>query len=55
MEMPIKMNESKIEVAVIESVRNDLLQSLRENNLNYGEAREILKDIDSYLEEKAFF
>lgn len=49
------MNESILEVEVIKNVREEILQTLRKNKLNYGEAREILKDIDSYLEEKAFF
>ncbi len=52
---PIQMNEKVLEIEVIKSVRKDILQILINNKLNYGEARAILQDIDSYLEEKAFF
>ncbi|WP_010050276.1 hypothetical protein [Carnobacterium maltaromaticum] len=51
----VQMNSGVLKGETIEEVRNEILQVLINNNLNYGETRIILEDLNNFLEEKAYF
>lgn len=51
----VQMNSGVLKGETIEKVRNEILQVLINNNLNYGETRIILEDLNNFLEEKAYF
>lgn len=51
----VQMNSGVLKGETIEKVRNEILQVLINNNLNYGESRIILEDLNNFLEEKAYF
>ena len=51
----VQMNSGLLKGETIEKVRNEILQVLINNNLNYGETRIILEDLNNFLEEKAYF
>lgn len=51
----VQMNSGVLKGETIEKVRNEILQVLINNNLNYGETRIILEDLNNFLEEKACF
>ena len=51
----VQMNSRVLKGETIEEVRNEILQVLINNNLNYGETRIILEDLNNFLEEKAYF
>ena len=46
----VQMNSGVLKGETIEKVRNEILQVLINNNLNYGESRIILEDLNNFLE-----